>query len=71
MFLSEVEPQTFGLPADNLITIPTKLELLCTQFTKLRDSNVNKISNTKSQLILHCYAKQRNIEKYTKLGSSD
>jgi len=53
MSLSEVELQTCGRPADILITIPTKLAWLCTHITKLRDSNVNKIANTKSQLIFH------------------
>jgi len=56
--LSEVEPQTSGRPADNLITIPTILAWLCTHFTKLRVSNVNKIANTKSQRLLHSYAKE-------------
>jgi len=57
MSLSEVEPQTSGRPADNLIDISSKLARLCTHVTKLRDSNVKKIANTKSQLILHSYAK--------------
>ena len=58
MSLSEVEPQTSGRPAYNLITIQTKLAWLCTLFTKLRDSNVKKIANTMSQLILHSYANE-------------
>jgi hypothetical protein len=58
MSLPEVEPQTSGRPAYNLITIPTKQEWLCTHFRKLRDSNVNKIANTKSELILHSYANE-------------
>jgi len=58
MSLSEVEPQTSGPPADNLITISSKLARLCTHITKLRDSNVKKIANTKSQqLILRSFAK--------------